>query len=264
MMCWPAARGTSFLQCGLQEWLLSERWGRVSLHIGEHPLQQDPQSLLEGSTGQDVHGGTECHPDVGSPHASLSLCTSLCCWFVLAVTGCCCWDFNLKNQSSTSSTSTDRPLNHIKTHRPPQLADIDNMEDRIHWNLDTHWLTLIVWYVLSYCFNTHTPGLSVKQYRCRVDFSSSLVYINQSQHATDRNKLMVCLGITDTWSTLKVHPLELPRGVSGPVQFQWRQGCGVFPSAGQRHRFPGHPAAGTLHMCRVGHGECNCTHFEFS
>lgn len=56
---------TSLFQRGLQEGLLSERWGKVSLHIGEHPLQQDPQGLLEGPAIQDVHGGTECHPDVG-------------------------------------------------------------------------------------------------------------------------------------------------------------------------------------------------------
>lgn len=65
MMRLPAARGSSFIQRGLPARLLSERWGRVSLHIREHPLQQDPQSLLEGSTAQDVHGRTECHPDVG-------------------------------------------------------------------------------------------------------------------------------------------------------------------------------------------------------
>lgn len=56
-------------------------------------------------------------------------------------------------------------------------------------------------------------------------------------------------------STVKVHPLELPRRVSGPVQLQWGQGRGAFPPAGQGHRFTGHPAARTLHMCRVGHGE---------
>lgn len=70
--CFPAARRISLIQCGLREQLLSERWGKVSLHIRKHPLQQDPQSLLEGSTAQDVHGRTEHHPDVGSPLVSLS------------------------------------------------------------------------------------------------------------------------------------------------------------------------------------------------
>lgn len=71
MMCWLAVWGPSDFYHWLQERLLSERWGNVSLHIGKHPLQQDPQRLLEGSTAQDVHGGAECHPDVCSPHAAL-------------------------------------------------------------------------------------------------------------------------------------------------------------------------------------------------
>lgn len=60
-------------QLGLQERLLSEGWGEVSLHIREHPLQQDPQGLLERPATQDVHGGTECHPDVGPPQTPLAL-----------------------------------------------------------------------------------------------------------------------------------------------------------------------------------------------
>lgn len=81
VMCYPAARGPSIIQRGLQERLLSERWGKLSLHIGKHPLQQDPQSLLEGSTAQDVHGRTERHPDVGSPHVlSCALLVTSCCW----------------------------------------------------------------------------------------------------------------------------------------------------------------------------------------
>lgn len=83
LMYWPAARGTSFIQRGLQERLLSERRGRVSLHIWKHPLQQNPPSLLEGSAAQDVHGRTECHSDVGSPRVSLSACFTLalvCCF----------------------------------------------------------------------------------------------------------------------------------------------------------------------------------------
>lgn len=72
MWCF-SARSASLVQRGLQEGLLSERWGKVSLRIGKHPLQQDPQGLLEGPATQDVHGGTECHPDVGSPQNTLTV-----------------------------------------------------------------------------------------------------------------------------------------------------------------------------------------------
>ncbi len=79
VMCWHAARGTSFIQRGLQERLLSERWEAVPLHIRKYPLQQDPQSLLEGSAAQDVHGRTECHPDVGLLHVSVCFTLTLDC-----------------------------------------------------------------------------------------------------------------------------------------------------------------------------------------
>ena len=75
------------------------------------------------------------------------------------------------------------------------------------------------------------------------------------QYSKYRQPECVCFDNADTQCTLKVHPLELPRGVSRPLQFRWRQGFGAFPSGGPWRGFAGHPSAWTLHMCRVGHGE---------
>lgn len=76
VVCFSAAWFTSFIQRGLPARLLSERWGKVSIHIRKHPLQQDPKSLLERSTAKDVHGRTERHPDVGLPLVTLQMLCS--------------------------------------------------------------------------------------------------------------------------------------------------------------------------------------------
>lgn len=73
----PSARSLPLIRCGLRERLLSERWGKVSLHLRKHPLQPDPPSLLEGSAHEDVHGGIECRPVVSSPRSLHSFVCSL-------------------------------------------------------------------------------------------------------------------------------------------------------------------------------------------
>lgn len=94
----PPARSIPLIQRGLRERLLSERWGKVSLHLRKHPLQPDAPSLLERSALEDVHGGTECRPVVSSPCPLHSFVCSLmssitenetfedCLWFFFGAT----------------------------------------------------------------------------------------------------------------------------------------------------------------------------------